>query len=57
MSETKRFRVLWIDAAGEGRFTTVDATGPAPAAWKVAQLADSSSASFEAIQQAEDDDR
>ena len=54
MSETKRSRVLWIDAAGEGRFTTLDAAGPAEAAWKVAQLADSSGAMFEAIQQPED---
>jgi hypothetical protein len=54
MSETKRYRVLWIDAAGEGRFTTLDAAGPAEAAWKVAQLADSSGAMFEAIQQPED---
>jgi hypothetical protein len=45
-----RFRVLWIDAAGEGRFTTVEATSSEAAAWQVAIDSESKSATFEAIE-------
>ena len=45
-----RFRVLWIDAAGEGRFTTVEAASSEAAAWQVAIDADSKAAAFEAIE-------
>jgi len=45
-----RFRVLWIDAAGEGRFTSIEATSSEAAAWQVAIEADSMLATFEAIE-------
>ena len=46
-----RYRVMWIDAAGEGRFTTVEAKSPAAAAWQVAISADGQLAAFEDIEQ------
>ena len=45
MSDSE-FRVLWIDAAGEGRFTSVKAGTLAEAAWKVAIAAESTLAVF-----------
>lgn len=45
-----RFRVLWVDEAGQGRWTTVDAASLAAAAWDVAIAADSQSAIFEDIE-------
>jgi hypothetical protein len=45
-----RFRVLWIDAAGDGRFTTVEAASSEAAAWQVAMISDSKVATFEAIE-------
>lgn len=44
-----RFRVLWTDADGQGRWTTVEAASFAAAAWDVAIAADSQSATFEDI--------
>lgn len=34
-----RFRVLWTDAAGQGRWTDVDAASYGAAAWDVAYVA------------------
>ena len=45
------YRVLWIDAAGMGRFTTVDASSSEAAAWQVAIDAESTEAVFEEISQ------
>lgn len=50
-----RYRVLWIDAAGEGRFTTVDAKDLAHAAWKVATSTESTIAELEDVQLVKDD--
>lgn len=48
-----RFRVLWTDAAGQGRWTDVDAASYGAAAWDVAIAADSKSATFEDIDRIE----
>lgn len=45
------YRILWLDAAGEGRWTDVQASGPAAAAWKAAQETESKAAQFEGIQE------
>jgi hypothetical protein len=44
-----KWRVLWTDAAGEGRFTTVEAATEAEAAWSVAITTESTLAKFEDI--------
>jgi hypothetical protein len=46
-----RYRVLWIDSAGNGRFTTVEASSGEAAAWQVAIDACSEAAKFEGIEQ------
>lgn len=40
------YRILWKDAAGEGRFGDFEAENEAEAAWKAAQEADSQAAEF-----------
>lgn len=45
------YRILWLDAAGDGRWTDVEARGPAEAAWKVAQGRRNQVAQFEGIQE------
>lgn len=44
------YRVLWIDAAGEGRFNTVRSASIGHAVWQVARDADSQSTQFEDYQ-------
>lgn len=50
----RKFRVLWTDAAGDGRFTDVMSDSAPAAAWQAAVDADSQSAIFVTVISLED---